>query len=161
MEGTGRRLEPVGEDRYLEIRPQDSVPFLRVARTLFRECPTRSLLGATLTISQSFPYNAIFFTYGLVLKHFHGVSGHDVATYFFAFAAGNLAGPLLLGRLFDTVGRRQLIASTYLLSGTLPAISGYLFKIGALTAGTQSALWTVIFFIASAAASKCSTSRRE
>jgi predicted MFS family arabinose efflux permease len=123
-----------------------------VAKTLFRDYPTRSLLGAVLIISQSFLYNAIFFTYGLVLKHFYGVSDQDVATYFFAFAAGNLLGPLLIGRLFETVGRKQMISSTYLLSGVLLAFSGYLFKIGALTAVTQTALWTIIF-IASTAAS--------
>ncbi len=150
---SGKELPPVDEDRYLEIRPQEQVSFLQVAKTLFRDYPTRSLLGATLMISQSFLYNAIFFTYGLVLKHFYGVSDHSVATYFFAFAAGNLLGPLVLGRLFDTIGRKQMIASTYLLSGALLAFSGYLFKIGALTAVSQTALWTVIFFIASAAAS--------
>jgi MFS family permease len=153
VERSGQQLKPVDEDRYLEIRPQESISFLQVAKILFRQYPTRSLLGATLMISQSFLYNAIFFTYGLVLKHFYGVSDHDVATYFFAFAAGNLLGPLLIGRLFDTIGRKQMIASTYLLSGALLAFSGYLFKIGALTATTQTALWTVIFFIASAAAS--------
>jgi MFS family permease len=104
-------------------------------------------------ISQSFLYNAIFFTYGLVLKHFYGVSDHSVATYFFAFAAGNFLGPLFLGRLFDTIGRKQMIAGTYIVSGALLAVSGYLFNIGALTAMTQTVLWTVIFFIASAAAS--------
>jgi MFS family permease len=153
VESSGKQLKPVDEGKYLEIRAQESISFLQVAKTLFREYPTRSLLGAVLMISQSFLYNAIFFTYGLVLKHFYGVSDHDVATYFFAFAAGNLLGPLLIGRLFDTVGRKQMIASTYLISGTLLAFSGYLFKIGALTAVTQTALWTVIFFIASAAAS--------
>jgi MFS family permease len=153
VERSGQQLKPVDEDKYLEIRPQESISFLQVAKILFKQYPTRSLLGATLMISQSFLYNAIFFTYGLVLKHFYGVSDHDVATYFFAFAAGNLLGPLLIGRLFDTIGRKQMIASTYLLSGALLAFSGYLFKIGALTATTQTALWTVIFFIASAAAS--------
>jgi MFS family permease len=153
VESSGKELKPVDEDKYLEIRPQESISFLQVAKTLFRQYPTRSLLGATLMISQSFLYNAIFFTYGLVLKHFYGVSDHDVAKYFFAFAAGNLLGPLLIGRLFDTIGRKQMISGTYLLSGTLLAFSGYLFKVGALTATTQTALWTVIFFIASAAAS--------
>jgi MFS family permease len=129
------------------------VSFAQVARTLFRDYPKRSVLGATLMISQSFLYNAIFFTYGLVLKHFYGVADHDVAKYFFAFAAGNLLGPLLIGRLFDTIGRKQMIAGTYLLSGALLAFSGYLFKIGALSAVTQTILWAIIFFIASAAAS--------
>ncbi|GAA4608616.1 MFS transporter [Actinoallomurus liliacearum] len=153
VEASGRTLEPVDPERYVEVRPQESVSFAQVAKTLFRDYPSRSLLGATLMISQSFLYNAIFFTYGLVLKHFYGVSDHEVAKYFFAFAAGNLLGPLLIGRLFDTVGRKQMIAGTYLVSGALLAVSGYLFKIGSLTAFTQTVLWTVIFFIASAAAS--------
>jgi MFS family permease len=149
----GGRLPPVDESRYIEVRPHGQVSFTQVARTLFREYPKRSVLGATLMISQSFLYNAIFFTYGLVLKHFYGVADHDVAKYFFAFAAGNLLGPLVIGRLFDTIGRRRMIASTYLLSGVLLAFSGWLFKLGVLTAVTQTVLWSVIFFVASAAAS--------
>src|SRR3954453_22047742 len=93
---------PEGDvDRYIEVRPHGQVSFAQVARTLFREYPRRSVLGATLMISQSFLYNAIFFTYGLVLKPFYGVADHDVPKYFFAFAAGNLLGPLAIGRLFD------------------------------------------------------------
>jgi MFS family permease len=153
VEESGGRLPPVDASRYIEVRARGPVSFAQVARTLLREYPQRSVLGATLMISQSFLYNAIFFTYGLVLKHFYGVADHDVPKYFFAFAAGNLLGPLLIGRLFDTVGRRQMISSTYLLSGALLAFSGYLFKLGLLTAVTQTALWSVIFFIASAAAS--------
>jgi MFS family permease len=153
VEESGVRLPEVDENKYLEVYPHESVSFMQVARTLFREYPERSLLGATLMISQSFLYNAIFFTYGLVLKHFYGVADHDVPKYFFAFAAGNLLGPLLIGRLFDTIGRKRMISGTYLLSGSLLAFSGYLFKLGALTAVTQTILWTVIFFIASAAAS--------
>jgi MFS family permease len=153
VEESGARLPAVDPDRYIEVEAREPVSFAQVARTLFREYPKRSVLGATLMISQSFLYNAIFFTYGLVLKHFYGVADHDVAKYFFAFAAGNLLGPLVIGRLFDTVGRRRMISSTYLLSGALLAFSGYLFKIGVLTAVTQTVLWSVIFFIASAAAS--------
>ncbi|MCO5972205.1 MFS transporter [Actinoallomurus soli] len=153
VEASGRTLEPVDPERYVEVQPHEAISFTQVARTLFRDYPSRSLLGATLMISQSFLYNAIFFTYGLVLKHFYGVSDHDVAKYFFAFAAGNLLGPLLIGRLFDTIGRKQMIAGTYLVSGVLLAVSGYLFKIGSLSAFSQTVLWTVIFFIASAAAS--------
>jgi MFS family permease len=150
---SGGRLPEVDQSKYIEVRPHEPVSFAQVARTLFREYPKRSVLGATLMISQSFLYNAIFFTYGLVLKHFYGVADHDVAKYFFAFAAGNLLGPLVIGRLFDTIGRRRMIASTYLLSGALLAFSGYLFKLGVLTAVTQTVLWSIIFFIASAAAS--------
>ncbi len=153
VEASGHTLPAVDESKYIDIEPHESVSFMQVARTLFREYPQRSVLGATLMISQSFLYNAIFFTYGLVLKHFYGVADHDVAKYFFAFAAGNLLGPLLIGRLFDTIGRKKMISGTYLLSGSLLAFSGWLFNIGALTAVTQTILWTIIFFIASAAAS--------
>jgi MFS family permease len=153
VESSGARLPEVDQAKYIEVRAHEPVSFARVARTLFREYPKRSALGATLMISQSFLYNAIFFTYGLVLKHFYGVADHDVPKYFFAFAAGNLLGPLVIGRLFDTVGRRPMIAGTYLLSGALLAFSGYLFKLGLLTAVTQTILWSVIFFVASAAAS--------
>jgi MFS family permease len=153
VQASGARLSAVDESRYIEVRAHVSVSFAQVARTLFRQYPKRSVLGATLMISQSFLYNAIFFTYGLVLKHFYGVADQNVPKYFFAFAAGNLLGPLLIGRFFDTVGRRPMIAGTYLLSGALLAFSGYLFAIGVLTAVTQTVLWSVIFFVASAAAS--------
>ena len=153
VEEAGHRLPPVDEDHYIEVHPRERVSFLTVGRTLFREYPSRSVLGAVLMISQSFLYNAIFFTYGMVLTHFYGIAAGDVPKYFFAFAVGNLLGPFLLGRLFDTVGRKMLIAGTYLVSGTLLAISGYLFQAGALSALTQTILWSVIFFIASAAAS--------
>jgi MFS family permease len=104
-------------------------------------------------ITQSFLYNAIFFTYGLVLEFFFHVKPTDTAYYFFAFAAGNLLGPLLLGRLFDTVGRRKMISGTYITAGVLLAITAQLFRVGALTATTQTLCWAVVFFFASAGAS--------
>jgi MFS family permease len=104
-------------------------------------------------VTQSFLYNAIFFTYGLVLSGFYGISDQRIPLYFFPFALGNLLGPLLLGRLFDTWGRKPMIAGTYLVSAAILAVSGYLFWIGALTALTQTILWCVVFFIASAGAS--------
>ena len=104
-------------------------------------------------ITQSFLYNAIFFTYGLVLKFFFHVPPASVPYYFFAFAAGNLLGPLTIGRLFDTLGRKKMIAGTYLLSGVLLIITAILFKQGTLNATTQTIAWAVIFFFASAGAS--------
>jgi MFS family permease len=104
-------------------------------------------------ITQSFLYNAIFFTYSLVLKNFFQVSDGNIPLYFIAFAVGNLAGPLLIGHLFDTIGRKKMIAGTYILSGVLLAITAALFQAGALTAITQTICWTVIFFFASAGAS--------
>ena len=104
-------------------------------------------------ITQSFLYNAIFFTYGLVLEFFFHVKPPSTGWYFLAFAVGNLPGPLTIGRLFDTIGRRKMIAGTYLLSGILLVITAQLFKAGALTATTQTICWMVIFFFASAGAS--------
>jgi MFS family permease len=104
-------------------------------------------------ITQSFLYNAIYFTYGLVLVKFYGVNADMVPVYGLAFAVGNLLGPLLLGPLFDIVGRKPMISGTYIISGVLLAISGWLFDNGDLTANSQTVIWIVIFFFASAGAS--------
>jgi MFS family permease len=104
-------------------------------------------------ITQSFLYNAIFFTYTLVLTTFFHVNPKTAPWYLIAFAVGNLAGPLTIGRLFDTVGRRTMISSTYIISGVLLAITAVLFRDGVLTATTQTIAWSVIFFFASAGAS--------
>jgi MFS family permease len=146
-------LPPVDPDKTIEIAPTTELGYTTLVRVLFREMPRRATLGATLMITQSFLYNAIFFTYGLVLKQFYGVGDSSLPYYFVAFALGNLAGPLLLGRLFDTVGRRRMISGTYLLSGVLLLVTAVLFQAGALTALTQTLAWSVIFFFASAGAS--------
>ncbi len=146
-------VPPVDSSKELEITPTEQIGYLALLRVLFKEFPGRSVLGATLMITQSFLYNAIFFTYGLVLQFFFGVSPNDVPKYFFAFAAGNLLGPLTIGRLFDTIGRRKMISSTYLLAGILLVVTAQLFKAGALDATTQTLCWSVIFFFASAGAS--------
>ena len=104
-------------------------------------------------ITQSFLYNAIFFTYALVLTKIYNVSSKDTAYYFIFFALGNLIGPLTIGHLFDTLGRRKMIAGTYILSGSLLGLSAFLFNAGVLNAVTQTACWCVIFFFASAGAS--------
>ena len=114
-------LPPVDESKELEITPTRQIGYLRLLITLFRTYPTRSFLVFMLMSTQSFLYNAIFFTYGLVLEFFFHVKATDTAYYFFAFAAGNLLGPLTIGRLFDTIGRRKMISGTYLLSGILLA----------------------------------------
>jgi MFS family permease len=103
--------------------------------------------------AQAFFYNAIFFTYALILTDFYGIAADHVGWYLLPFAAGNFLGPLLLGRLFDTLGRRIMITATYFLSGALLAIAGYLFSIGVLSAQTQTIAWMIIFFFASPAAS--------
>jgi MFS family permease len=104
-------------------------------------------------ITQSFLYNAIFFTYTLVLTKIYKVNASDAPFYLIAFAVGNLAGPLTIGRLFDTIGRRAMIAGTYILSGVMLAVTAYLFDLGALNAATQTIAWCVIFFFASSGAS--------
>ncbi|HTV99885.1 MAG TPA: MFS transporter [Streptosporangiaceae bacterium] len=146
-------LPPVDESKELEITPTAQIGYLRLLITLFRTYPTRSFLVFMLMSTQSFLYNAIFFTYGLVLEFFFHVKATDTAYYFFAFAAGNLLGPLTIGRLFDTIGRRKMISGTYLLSGILLVIVSFLFKNGSLNATTQTLCWAVIFFFASAGAS--------
>ena len=125
----------------------------QLAYVFFKLYPTRTVLGLTLMITQSFLYNAIFFTYALVLKNFYGLTASQAALFFFPFAVGNLLGPLLLGPLFDTVGRRKMIGGCYGISGIVLAVSAVLFKADALTAGTHTAFWCVAFFFASAGAS--------
>ena len=137
----------------LRLRMRDHTPLTEVAHTLFQLYRSRSLVGLTLMTAQAFFYNAIFFTFALVLTDFYGIPSGQVGWYILPFAAGNFLGPLVLGRLFDTLGRRPMIALTYGLSGILLALSGYLFAIGALDAKTQTIAWMVIFFCASPAAS--------
>ena len=150
---TGGTLAELDESKAIEILPADSVGYWTLTKTLFRHYPSRSVLGASLMITQSFLYNAIFFTYSLVLTKIYGVPDGDTAYYFMAFAIGNLIGPLLLGHLFDTIGRRRMISGTYVISGIALAISAFLFHEGDLTAITQTICWCVIFFFASAGAS--------
>ena len=149
----GGTLAPVDESRAIEVLPAGKIGYWELTRTLFRRYPSRSVLGASLMITQSFLYNAIFFTYSLVLTKIYGVANGNTAYYFMAFAIGNLAGPLLLGHLFDTVGRRAMISGTYLIAAVALAVSAFLFHAGMLTALTQTACWCVIFFFASAGAS--------
>jgi MFS family permease len=137
----------------IRLKMRDHTPLREVAHTLFTVYRQRSLVGLALMIAQAFFYNAIFFTFALVLTDFYGIASSKVGWYVLPFAAGNFLGPLLLGRLFDTVGRREMITLTYGVSGVLLALSGYLFAIGVLSAQTQTIAWMVIFFFASPAAS--------
>jgi MFS family permease len=141
------------DDKAIDIQPRDDIGFFTLAWVLFRDMPRRSVLCACLMISQSFLYNAIFFTYALVLGTVYHVGGGSIPLYFIAFAAGNLLGPLALGWLFDVLGRRTMISATYLLSGSLLAITAWLFDANDLTAITQTIAWSIIFFFASAGAS--------
>jgi MFS family permease len=149
----GHNLEDVPKDKAIEVRATGSIPFLTIAGVLFRKYPKRTLVGASMMITQSFLYNAIFFTYVLVLENFYHVPESQTPYYFFPFAIGNLLGPLLLGRLFDSWGRRQMIFATYGISGVVLGVSAFLFSIGALNATTQVVFWCVAFFFASAGAS--------
>jgi MFS family permease len=137
----------------MKLRMRDHTPLRQVAHTLFVVYRERSLVGLALMIAQAFFYNAIFFTFALVLTDFYGIAANRIGWYILPFAAGNFLGPLLLGRLFDTLGRRVMITLTYAVSGLLLALSGYLFAIGVLSARTQTIAWMVIFFFASPAAS--------
>jgi MFS family permease len=130
-----------------------SVTFTAIARVLFQRHPRRTALGLSLMIAQAFAYNGVFFTYALVLARFYGVPSGRIGLYLLPFAAGNLLGPMVLGRLFDTVGRRTMVALTYIVSGVLIGVTGYGLAHGWLTAFSQTALWCVVFFVASAAAS--------
>jgi MFS family permease len=137
----------------VRLKMRHHTPLAEVVRTLFSTYRLRALVGLSLMIAQAFFYNAIFFTFALVLIDFYGIGADKVGWYILPFAAGNFLGPLLLGRLFDTLGRRTMIAFTYGVSGVLLALSGYLFSIGALSAQSQTIAWMVIFFFASPAAS--------
>jgi MFS family permease len=137
----------------LRLQPRAGLDYRSIARILFRRHRRRALLGLTLMIAQAFAYNAVFFTYGLVLAKFYGVPADRIGLYLLPFALGNLAGPLLLGHLFDTVGRRWMIGLTYGVSGILLLATGWAFARGWLTAETQTLLWCAVFFFASPAAS--------
>ncbi|MEU0877290.1 MFS transporter [Lentzea sp. NPDC005914] len=150
---SGSALPPVDEKKAIEVKPAEEIGYLALARVLFREYPSRAVLGATLMITQSFLYNAIFFTYTLVLGKFYGVSSESTPLYLIAFAVGNLVGPFTIGHLFDTIGRRRMLFLTYAISGALLGVTAGLFYAGALNAITQTIAWCVIFFFASAGAS--------
>jgi MFS family permease len=142
--------EPQGS---IMIRPIGTVSYRLILRAMLQQYPTRSLLGFSLMVGQAFLYNAIFFTYGLVLTTFYHIPPSSVGLYLIPFAIGNILGPLTLGRLFDTIGRKQMISFTYIISGVLLTITGWLFLQGVLNATTQTICWSIIFFFASAGAS--------
>jgi MFS family permease len=144
---------PDDDPALFKLNTRSHTPLAEVWHTLFDLHRQRTLVGLALMAAQAFFYNAIFFTYALVLTDFYGIAASKVGWYLLPFAAGNFLGPLLLGRLFDTVGRRPMIAITYALSGLLLALTGALFAAGVLSATMQTVCWTVIFFFASAAAS--------
>jgi MFS family permease len=149
----GVDLAPVSEGAAIRLRSRTHTPLREVFDTLFNRYPLRTFVGLTLMAAQAFFYNAIFFTYALVLTKFYGVEASDVGWYILPFAAGNFLGPVVLGRLFDTHGRRLMISLTYAVSGLLLVIVGALFERDLLTAVTQTIGWMIVFFVASPAAS--------
>lgn len=148
----GAHLQDVSELKPMRVHPRTHTPLAEVFRTIFITYRTRALVGLTLMASQAFFYNAIFFTYALVLTKFYDVPAHDVGWYILPFALANVLGPIILGHLFDAMGRMPMIALTYALSGVLLAVSGWLFVGNHLTAMQQTLAWSFIFFFASCAA---------
>jgi MFS family permease len=144
---------PAHDSPPTRIHTRTHTPWREIWNAVAHQHRDRSFLGLVLMTTQAFFYNAIFFTYALVLMRFYGVPGQSVGGYLLPFALGNVLGPIVLGHFFDTIGRKQMIAATYGLSGILLALAGWLFHAGLLTAQTQTLAWTIIFFVASAAAS--------
>jgi MFS family permease len=137
----------------IRIRPRGQISYKEIASTMFGTYPKRAILGLVLMVGQAFIYNAVFFTYGLVLTTFYHVPASTVGWYLVPFAIGNILGPLTIGRLFDTIGRRKMLSLTYILSGVLLTITAFLFLQGSLNAITQTLCWMVVFFFASTGAS--------
>src|SRR5437764_5073759 len=144
---------PAHDSPPTRIHTRTHTPWREIWNAIAHEHRRRSFLGFVLMATQAFFYNAIFFTYALVLMRFYGVPERSVGGYLLPFALGNLLGPFVLGHLFDTIGRKKMIAATYGLAGILLAVTAWLFHSGILTAQTQTIAWTIIFFVASAAAS--------
>lgn len=148
---TGRTLAPVTES--ITVHPRKSFGLGMIFASMLGPHRLRSVLALTLMVAQSFLYNSVFFSYGLILAHFYHVPEQRIGFYLLPLALGNFCGPLLLGSLFDTVGRRKMIAGTFAVSGLLLLGTALLFGAGLLSGVTQTAAWLVIFFFASAAAS--------
>jgi len=144
---------PAHDSPPTRIQTRTHTPWREIWNAVVHKHRHRSVLGFVLMLTQAFFYNAIFFTYALVLMRFYAVPEQSVGGYLLPFALGNVLGPIVLGHLFDTIGRKQMIAATYGISGILLALAGWLFHAGLLTAQTQTLAWTIIFFVASAAAS--------
>jgi MFS family permease len=149
---TGRPLPPIPPG-VLTLRTDVQSWFGAGVKALVTTYRRQAWLGIALMAAQAFCYNAVFFTYALVLTRFYGIASGHVGLFMLPFAIGNFLGPLMLGRLFDTVGRRIMISATYGISGVLMALTGAMFAAGWLDAVQQTLAWTAIFFVASAAAS--------
>jgi len=137
----------------LTLHVQEKTPLSEIWHAMAYEHRKRSILSFCLMVTQAFFYNAVLFTYGLVLLRYYHVPAEKLGLYLVPLALGNLFGPILIGRLFDTIGRKKMIAGTYIGSGVLLAIASVLFLEGKLTVATQTIAWSVTFFVASSAAS--------
>ena len=137
----------------IKIVAREKTPVKEIWDAMVHQHPTRSFLGFTLMVTQAFFYNAVLFTYGLVLLRYYGVPAQNLGLFLVPLALGNFVGPLTIGRLFDSIGRKPMISLTYIGAGVLLAITAWLFEIGVLTAVTQAICWSAIFFVASSAAS--------
>jgi len=153
IESQFANLPPAHDLPRVRLRARKSIPLRLLAFTLFKQHRRRAAVGLTLMASQAFFYNAIFFTYALILTDFYGIASDQVGWYLLPFAVGNFTGPVLIGRFFDTHGRRLMIALTYVSSGVLLALTGWLFAADLIDARAQTVCWMVIFFFASSAAS--------
>ncbi len=149
----GPTNKPLPNEPATRIRSRTFTPWREIWNAIAHEHRRRSFLGFILMLTQAFFYNAIFFTYPLVLMRFYGVPAENAGLYLLPFALGNVLGPLVIGHLFDTIGRKPMITATYVISGILLALTGWMFHAGLLDARTQTIAWMVIFFVASAAAS--------
>ncbi|HYA36637.1 MAG TPA: MFS transporter, partial [Candidatus Binataceae bacterium] len=137
----------------LRVKVRHEFGLEAVLRPLVGEYKSRALLGLALMTAQAFTYNAIFFTYALVLHRYYAMAERDAGFYLLPFAISNFLGPLLLGIFFDTVGRRVMISGTFTISALILIAAGWYFANGSLTALSQTVLWTTMFFFASPAAS--------
>jgi MFS family permease len=149
----GTQMLPPLDEPPTRIRTRTHTRWREIWNAIVHEHRRRSILGFVLMLTQAFFYNAIFFTYPLVLMRFYGVPSQNAGLYLLPFALGNVLGPIVIGHLFDSIGRKPMITLTYALSGVLLALTGWLFHAGMLNAKTQTLAWMIIFFIASAAAS--------
>ena len=153
IEARAAAVPGAGPPASITLDPSRHIGWFALFAVLLRRYPRRVVLGLSLMSSQAFLYNAIFFTYALVLTRYYGVHEARVGLFLLPFAAGNFLGPLLLGPLFDRIGRRFMITATYAVAGASIIVTGLLFRADALSAVTQTLAWSVVFFFASAAAS--------
>ncbi|HJU11572.1 MAG TPA: MFS transporter, partial [Candidatus Binataceae bacterium] len=150
---TGQRLTDPPKSNSIKVQERHRFGLTAILKPMLTTLRSRSVLGISLMVAQAFLYNAMLFTYALVLTRYYGVPAGHAGLYLLPFALGNFLGPIALGHFFDTIGRRQMIAGTFTAAAVLLVLSGFLFWRGALSATGQTILWTVMFFFASPAGS--------